>query len=181
MAIKLTIASLDVIRRKTDMDRVAVFADVQNIYYTVKQQYDCHFDYGSFFEEVTAGRHLVKATAYAVDRGAGKQAQFQQILARIGFEVKLMPYIERADGSTKGDWDVGITLDMLEYADRVDVVVLASGDGDYTLAIDKLIDELAVSVEVYGVPRLTANRLIESSTRFVPIQRGLLLPIPTTW
>ncbi|HIC69505.1 MAG TPA: NYN domain-containing protein, partial [Candidatus Latescibacteria bacterium] len=109
------------------------------------------------------------------------QAQFQQILTRIGFEVKLMPYIERADGSAKGDWDVGITLDMLEYADRVDVVVLASGDGDYTLAIDKLIDELAVSVEVYGVPRLSANRLIESATRFVPIQGGLLLPIPTTW
>ena len=163
------------------MDRVAIFVDVQNVYYTVKQQHDCHFDYAAFFEEVTAGRKLVKAIAYAVDKGDGKQAQFQQILARIGFEVKLMPYIERADGSAKGDWDVGITLDMLEYADRVDVVVLASGDGDYTLAIDKLIDELAVSVEVYGVPRLSANRLIESATRFVPIQGGLLLPIPTTW
>ena len=163
------------------MDRVAVFADVQNVYYTVKQQYNCHFDYRSFLAEATAGRNLVKAIAYAIDRGDRKQAQFQQILTRIGFEVKLMPYIERADGSAKGDWDVGITLDMLEYADRVDVVVLASGDGDYTLAIDKLIDELAVSVEVYGVPRLTANRLIESSTRFVPIQGGLLLPIPTTW
>ena len=70
---------------------------------------------------------------------------------------------------------------MLEYADRVDMVVLASGDGDYALAIDKLINEFPVSVEVYGVPGLTASRLIESSTRFVPIQGGLLLPIPTTW
>ena len=163
------------------MDRVAVFADVQNVYYTVKQQYNCHFNYGSFLSEATAGRNLVKAIAYAVDKGDRKQAQFQQILARIGFEVKLMPYIQRADGSAKGDWDVGITLDMLAYADRVDTVVLASGDGDYALAVDKLIDELTVSVEVYGVPGLTAKRLIESSTRFVPIQGGLLLPIPTRW
>jgi uncharacterized LabA/DUF88 family protein len=163
------------------MDRVAVFADVQNIYYTVKQQYDCHFDYGSFLREVTVGRHLLKAMAYAVDKGDRKQTQFQQILGRIGFEVKLAPFIQRADGSAKGDWDVGITLDMLEYAARVDVVVLASGDGDYTLAIDKLINDFKVSVEVYGVPGLTASRLIESSTRFVPIQGGLLLAKPTTW
>ena len=163
------------------MDRIAVFADVQNVYYTVKQQHNCHFDYGSFLREVTSGRKLVKALAYAVDKGDKRQAQFQQILAKIGFEVKLMPYIQRADGSSKGDWDVGITLDMLEYAGRVDTVVLASGDGDYALAVDKLVDELKVAVEVYGVPELTANRLIEAATRFVPIQGGLLLPIPTTW
>ena len=106
------------------MDRVAVFADVQNIYYTVKQEHSSHFDYGSFLDEVTAGRNLVNAIAYAVDKGDRKQARFQQILAKIGFEVKLQPYIERADGSAKGDWDVGITLDMLEYADRADVVVV---------------------------------------------------------
>ena len=123
----------------------------------------------------------MKAIAYAVDKGDRKQTQFQQILTRLGFEVKLTPYIQRADGSTKGDWDVGITVDMLEYANRVDVAVLASGDGDFALAIDKLIKEFTVSVEVYGVPGLTASRLIESSTRFVPIQGDLLLPIPTTW
>ena len=163
------------------MDRVALFADVQNIYYTVKQQHNCHFDYGSFLSEVTAGRKLVKAIAYAVDKGDRKQAQFQQILKRLGFEVKLTPYIQRADGSAKGDWDVGITVDMLEYADRMDIAVLASGDGDYALAIDKLVQEFPISVEVYGVPELTASRLIESATRFVPIQGDLLLPIPTTW
>jgi uncharacterized LabA/DUF88 family protein len=70
---------------------------------------------------------------------------------------------------------------MLEYANRVDIAVLASGDGDFALAIDKLIEEFTVSVEVYGVPGLTASRLIESSIRFVPIQGDLLLPIPTTW
>jgi uncharacterized LabA/DUF88 family protein len=163
------------------MDRVAVFADVQNIYYTVKQQHNCHFDYGYFLNEVTAGRQLVKATAYAVDKGDRRQLKFQKILQRMGFEIKLMPFIQRADGSAKGDWDVGIALDMLEYGGRVDTVVLASGDGDYALAIDKLINDFFLSVEVYGVPELTAHRLMEACTRFVPIQGGLLLPIPTTW
>ena len=163
------------------MDRVAVFADVQNVYYTVKQQHNCHFDYGSFLREVTADRKLVKAVAYAVDKGDKKQVQFQQILTRLGFDVKLTPYIQRADGSAKGDWDVGITVDMLGYADRIDVAVLASGDGDYAPAVDTLVKEFTVSVEVYGVQELTANRLIESSTRFVPIQGDMLLPIPTMW
>ena len=163
------------------MNRVAVFADVQNVYYTVKEQHNCHFDYGTFLREVTAGRNLVKAIAYAVDKGDRKQAQFQQILKRLGFEVKLTPYIQRADGSAKGDWDVGIAVDMLAYADRMDIAVLASGDGDYAPAIDKLAKEFSISVEVYGVPELTAGRLIESATRFVPIQGDLLLPIPTTW
>lgn len=163
------------------MNRVAVFADVQNLYYTVKERHSCHFDYGTFLREVTAGRKLVQATAYAVDKGDRKQVQFQQILKRLGFEVKLTPYLQRADGSAKGDWDVGIAVDMLECADRMDIAVLASGDGDYALAIDKLVEKYSVSAEVYGVPELTANRLIESATRFVPIRGDLLLPIPTTW
>ena len=106
---------------------------------------------------------------------------FQQILRRIGFEIQLTPFLQRHDGSAKGDWDVGIALDMLEYAQRVDTIVLASGDGDYAVAVNKIIQKHHVSVEVYGVPDLTAASLIESATRFVPIQGNLLLSIPTIW
>ena len=98
------------------MDKVAVFADVQNMYYTVKQRYHCHFDYGAFLEHATSGRSIVKAIAYATDKGDRKQIDFQQILRRIGFEIKLTPFLQRRDGSAKGDWDVGIALDMVEYA-----------------------------------------------------------------
>ena len=163
------------------MTRVAVFADVQNIYYTVKEKHQSHFDYAAFLNQVTTGRQLVKAIAYAIDRGDDKQRRFQQILKVIGFEVKLQPYIQRADGSSKGDWDVGIAVDMLEYANRADTVVLVSGDGDYAPVIAKMADEYEVTVEVYGVPGLTANHLINTATQFVPIQGSLLLPIPTTW
>jgi uncharacterized LabA/DUF88 family protein len=163
------------------MNQVAVFADVQNIYYTVKENHQSHFDYSAFLKESTSGRQLVKAIAYATDKGDERQRRFQQILKKIGFEVKLQPFIQRADGSTKGDWDVGIAVDMLDCANQVDTIVLASGDGDYAPVVAKIVDEYKLGVEVYGVQGLTANHLINTATEFVPIQGNLLLPIPTTW
>ena len=157
------------------MDRVAVFVDVQNVYYTVKQSHGCHFDYKVFWDQVTAGREVVRAFAYAIDRRDRKQIGFQQILESIGFEVKLKPFIQRSDGSAKGDWDVGITLDMIELAQDVDVAVLASGDGDFDLVVTKLRDAHGVEVEVYGARELTAATLIQAATRFVPIEGRLLL------
>ena len=157
------------------MDRVAVFVDVQNVYYTVKQSHGCHFDYKAFWDQVTAGREVVRAFAYAIDRRDRKQIGFQQILESIGFEVKLKPFIQRSDGSAKGDWDVGITLDMIELAKEIDVAVLASGDGDFDLVVRKLRDTHDVEVEVYGARKLTAATLIQAATRFVPIEGRLLL------
>lgn len=157
------------------MDRVAVFVDVQNVFYTVKQSHGCHFDYKAFWDQATAGREVVGAFAYAIDRKDPKQIRFQQILESIGFQVKLKPFIQRSDGSAKGDWDVGITLDMIELASKVDVAVLVSGDGDFDLVVRKLRDAHGVEVEVYGERKLTAATLIEAATRFVPIEGRLLL------
>src|SRR5450755_3219985 len=136
------------------MEKVAVFVDVQNIYYTTRQQFSRHFDYNRFWAQVTENRKVLKAIAFAIDRDDQKQKQFQNILRAIGFEVKLKPFIQRNDGSAKGDWDVGITLDVLEYAPLADVVVLASGDGDFDLLVQKIRDRYSVSVEVYGVAEL---------------------------
>ena len=157
------------------MDRVAVFVDVQNIFYTVRETFGCHFDYRAFWAEVTRDRQVVRAFAYAIDRGDPKQIRFQQILTSIGFEVKLKPFIQRSDGSAKGDWDVGITLDMIELASEIDVAVLASGDGDFDLVVEKLRDAHNVAVDVYGARKLTAASLINAATRFVPIEERLLL------
>ena len=128
--------------------------------------------------QVTRERKLVKAIAYAIDKGDEKQIKFQKILESIGIEVKLKPFIKRSDGSRKGDWDVGITIDILDYAKHSDVIVLASGDGDFDLLIAKIKKESNVIVEVYGVQNLTANTLIEKATRFIPIQGDLLLAQP---
>jgi uncharacterized LabA/DUF88 family protein len=157
------------------VEKVAIFVDVQNVYYTTKQAYQRHFDYQRFWNQATANREIVAAIAYAIDKGDSKQQGFQQILRQIGFEVKLKPYIQRRDGTAKGDWDVGITLDVMELAAQVDIITLLSGDGDFDLLLTKVHQRYGVSTEVYGVSALTAPSLINAAQRFIGIDDKLLL------
>ena len=157
------------------MKKIAVFADVQNLYYTVRQAYGCHFNYTALWNELAASGEIVAAYAYAIDRGDPKQQQFQQILRNLGFTVKLKPYIQRSDGSAKGDWDVGITLDVMDAAADVDSVVLASGDGDFDQLLERIRQRHGVEAVAYGVPGLTAQSLVRAATRYVPIEGHLLL------
>ncbi|OED42362.1 nuclease [Chromatiales bacterium (ex Bugula neritina AB1)] len=158
------------------MMKVALLVDVQNIYYTTRQAYRRHFNYKQFWAQAADGREVVAAIAYAIDRGDKKQQQFQNILRAIGFEVKLKPYIQRSDGSAKGDWDVGITIDALDCAEHADIVVLASGDGDFDLLATAMRERNRASVEVYGVPQFTAGTLIDAASVYIPIENELLLP-----
>lgn len=157
------------------LKRIAVFADVQNIYYTTRQAYGRQFDYRKLWQRISAEGEIVHATAYAIDRGDDRQMKFQNALKHIGFTVKLKPYIQRSDGSAKGDWDVGITIDVIEVAAKVDSVILLSGDGDFALLLDKITREYGISTEVYGVPALTASALIASASIWHPIEEDLLL------
>lgn len=156
------------------METVAIFVDVQNIYYTVRDIFNKNFDYNAFWREATTERRVVAAFAYAIDKGDEKQRQFQNILKAIGFTVKLKPYIQRQDGSAKGDWDVGITIDIMDLSAQVDRVVLLSGDGDFAILMDKIKQTHHVATEVYGVRSLTANALINSADCFHEITHKLL-------
>jgi len=155
--------------------KIAIFVDVQNIYYTTRQAYGRQFNYRKVWQKIDSDGEIVAATAYAIDRGDEKQLKFQDALRHIGFRIKLKPYIQRSDGSAKGDWDVGITIDIMQAAKDVDTVVLLSGDGDFDLLMEKIRKDYAVTAEVYGVPALTANSLIESASIYHPIEEDLLL------
>ena len=157
------------------LEKVGIFVDVQNIYYTCRQTYERNFDYNKFWAEATRGRELICAYAYATDRGDEKQSQFQNILRAIGFNVKLKPMLKRLDGTAKADWDVGIALDIFEEAQRCDTIVLASGDGDFVILLERIKQRFDTRTEIYGVQQLTSNQLIASASRFVPIDRNLLL------
>jgi len=157
------------------MTKVSIFVDVQNVYYTTKQAFNCNFNYNQFWAQATQNRTVANAYAYAIDRDDDKQRQFQNILKAIGFDVKLKPYIQRSDGSAKGDWDVGITLDVMECAKHSDVIILVSGDGDFDLLLDRVRADFNIPVEVYGVAQLTARSLINSASKFVAIENDLLL------
>ena len=157
------------------MKKVSIFVDVQNIYYTTKQEFNSNFDYNKFWKLITHERQVIGAFAYTINRGDEKQIQFQNILRAIGFEVKLKPFISRSDGSSKGDWDVGITIDIMEYASKSDIIVLASGDGDFDVLVEAVQNKHNVPVEVYGVPTLTADSLKRIVSRFHPITESLLI------
>ena len=157
------------------LEKIGIFVDVQNIYYTCRQTYQGNFDYNKFWAEVTRDREVVCAYAYATDRGDQKQAQFQNILRAIGFNVQLKGVLKRRDGTTKADWDVGIALDVFEYAKQCDTIVLASGDGDFGILLDRIRERFRTQSEVYGVRALTSNQLIGPATKFIPIDEKLLL------
>ncbi len=156
-------------------EKVSIFVDVQNIYYTCRQAYQANFDYNKFWAEVTNNREVLSAFAYATDRGDEKQKQFQNILRAIGFTVKLKPMLQRLDGTAKADWDVGIALDVYEAAQSCDTVILASGDGDFGILLQRIKQRFDTNAEVYGVPRLTSESLIREASKFIAIDKKLLL------
>lgn len=155
--------------------KIAIFVDVQNIYYTTRQAYGRQFNYRKLWQRIAEQGDIVSATAYAIHRGDDGQMKFQDALKHIGFTVKLKPYIQRSDGSAKGDWDVGIAIDVLDVAKEVDTVVLLSGDGDFDLLMEKIKKDYGVTAMVYGVPELTAKSLVDSASTYHPIGDDLLL------
>ena len=137
------------------MPRLGIFVDVQNIYYTTRQAYNKQFNYRELWRRLSSQGEIVVANAYAIHRGDDKQLKFQNALKHIGFDVKLKPYIQRSDGSAKGDWDVGITIDVLESVRKLDTVILLSGDGDFDLLLERVKSRHQVVAEVYGVSALS--------------------------
>ena len=157
------------------MKKIAIFVDVQNIYYTTRDTFSRQFNYRKLWNTIESEGEIVTAYAYATQRDDDKQIKFQDALKHIGFTVKLKPFIQRSDGSAKGDWDVGIAIDVMERAEDVDTVILLSGDDDFDLLLKKVNEKYKVTTEVYGVSALTANSLINAASTFHPIDTALLL------
>lgn len=155
-------------------NKLAIFVDVQNIYYTTRQAYGKQFNYRAFWQKISKQGEIVIANAYAIARADDQQHKFQTALRHIGFEVKLKPYIQRSDGSAKGDWDVGITIDVLEAASQVDTIILLSGDGDFDLLMLNVAGKHQCQTHVYGVEQLTATSLINAVEYYHPIETELL-------
>ena len=158
-----------------DKLKVGIFVDVQNVYYTTRQAFHQHFDYNQLWRLLTTDREVAVANAYAIASHQDKQKQFHNILRGIGFQVKLKPFITRADGSAKGDWDVGITIDVMEQARGCDRLYLLSGDGDFELLVRKVQEDFNVPVTVIATEKLTASNLIACADEFIAIDQPLLL------
>lgn len=160
--------------------RVAIFVDVQNIYYTTREAFGRSFDYRKFWKRISAHHDIVIANAYVIQRRdhsavQDSQVKFQDALKHIGFDLKFKPYIQRSDGSAKGDWNVGITVDVMRVASQVERVILLSGDGDFDLLMKAIAHDHKVDTWAFGVEKLTARSLMDSVNQFHKIDNHLLI------
>jgi uncharacterized LabA/DUF88 family protein len=118
--------------------RVGVFVDIQNLYYSARNMYNARVKFNEVLEAAVAGRKLIRAIAYVVKADMPEEHTFFEALEKAGFEVKVKELQTFAGGHQKGDWDVGIAMDIVKLMNKLDVVVLASGDGDYAPLLEYL-------------------------------------------
>ncbi len=148
--------------------RVAVLADTQNLYHTAHHLYSRNIDYTALLDKAVQDRQLIRAIAYAIKADAPEEGSFFDALEDIGFEARVKAIRQFADGSKKADWDVGMSLDAVTLATHVDVIVLCTGDGDFTRLCTHL-QHQGVRVEVMGFKSSTADSLIESADAFIDL------------
>lgn len=163
--------------------RVSVFIDVQNLYHSAKHLYQARVDFGEALKTAVAGRRLVRAFAYVVRTKTGEEKPFFEALSNLGIETRVKDLQEYYGGLKKADWDVGIAVDAIKVSPSVDVVVLMSGDGDYTPLVEYLIAH-GKRVEAYAFGRSTSSRLREVTDEFVDMESDInkfLLQKKTTW
>jgi len=155
-------------------ERIALFVDSQNLYYSARMGYAAKVNYEKLLRLITEDRKLVKAYAYIVQPPDGDVKPFATSLERIGYLVKAKDVRTRSDGSAKANWDMGMALDILGMVEHVDTIVLASGDGDFA-ALVEFIKAKSKRVEVFAFPDNTAYDLKEKADKFVPLGENVIL------
>jgi len=165
-------------RAKGEPERVGVFIDVQNMYYGARRLKG-KLDFDALLEEAVGKRRLIQASAYVVESKEVDQSGFIALLEQRAIEVRRKTLRVRVDGSMKGDWDMELALDVLDAAPRLDVVVLVSGDGDFTSLV-KRVKAMGPRVEVVGFPRTTAKSLVEAADEYHPLDRRFMIYAPRT-
>lgn len=151
--------------------RVGVFVDVQNMYYSAKNLYGAKVDFGSVLKEAVAGRKLVRAFAYVIKADVGAEKEFYDALSAQGFEVRIKELQIFYGGAKKGDWDVGLCMDAVRLMPKIDVMVLVSGDGDYTDLVEYARSQ-GVRTEVIAFEKTASSKLMEAVDSFTNISEA---------
>lgn len=153
---------------KNPSQRVGVFIDVQNLYYSAKNLYNSKVNFGKILDKAVSGRQLIRAFAYVINADIPEQQSFFEALSKAGFEVKSKDIQLFPGGVKKGDWDVGIVTDMIRMGPKLDVMVLVSGDGDYVPALEYLRNQGHL-IEVIAFGKSTSAKLIAETDEFVDL------------
>lgn len=152
--------------------RVGVFIDTQNLYHSARNLYKARVNFGAVLKDAVAGRKLVRAVAYVITTEAGDEKNFFEALTKLGIETKTKDLQVFHTGTKKGDWDVGLTVDAIKMAPRLDSVVIISGDGDFIPLVEYL-QTMGVQVEVVSFGKSTSSNLRETVDDFVDLSENL--------
>lgn len=152
---------------KHKAQRVGIFIDTQNLYHSAKNLYQAKVNFTNVLRDALADRTLVRAIAYVVTTESGEEQGFFEALAKIGIEAKTKDLQIFYGGAKKADWDVGMAIDAIKMAPKLDAVVLATGDGDFVPLVEYLKTTGGCQVEVISFGRSSSGRLKEVTDDFI--------------
>ncbi len=153
---------------KNKEQRVGVFIDTQNLYHSARNLYKARVNFGAVLKEAVAGRKLVRAVAYVITSEAGDEKNFFEALEKLGIETKTKDLQVFYGGSKKGDWDVGLAVDAIKFAPKLDAVVLVAGDGDYVPMVE-YIQSMGTQVEAISFGKSTSGKLRDAVDDFIDL------------
>lgn len=153
--------------------RVGVFIDVPNLYHSAKNIYRAKVNFKEVLKSAVANRKLIRAIAYSIRTESGEEQAFFEALAKMGIEVKMKDLQIFPGGMKKGDWDVGLAVDAIELGEKLDAVVLITGDGDFTPLVKYLQIKSGCQVEVIAFSRSASANLREAADDFIDLGQNL--------
>ncbi len=161
---------MSVIKHKEQ--RVGVFIDAQNLYHSAKNLYHARVNFGAIVKDAVAGRQLIRAVAYVITTESGEEKNFFEALGKVGIETKTKDLQIFSSGSKKADWDVGLAVDAIKLAPKLDTVIIVSGDGDFIPLVEYLQTNQGCQVEVISFGKSSSMKLKEAADEFVDLSEN---------
>jgi len=151
--------------------RVAILIDTQNLYHSAKNLYKSKVNFGAVVKAALGDRKLIRALSYVVNTESGEEMPFFEALEKVGIEIKTKDLQIFFGGAKKADWDVGLAIDAIKLAHKVDAIVLATGDGDF-IPLVEYVKSQGCQVEVITFGRSASGRLRETVDDFIDMDEN---------
>lgn len=161
---------MSVIKHKNQ--RVGIFIDTQNLYHSAKNIHNARVNFGQVVKDGLAGRLLIRAVAYVITTESGDEKNFFEALEKMGIETKTKNLQIFSSGSKKADWDVGLAVDAIKLAPKLDAVIIISGDGDFVPLVEYLKVNEGCQVEVMSFGKSSSSKLIEVADDFIDLDEN---------
>lgn len=158
---------MSVIKHKEQ--RVGMFIDTQNFYHSAKNLYKARVNFGQVVKDAIAGRAVIRVVAYVITTESGDEKNFFEALEKVGIETKTKDLQVFYGGAKKADWDVGLAVDAIRLAPKLDTVIIASGDGDFVPLVEYLKHNSGCQVEVVAFGKSSSSKLREAADDFIDL------------